>query len=571
MIKKRKKMIILSMVIAFIGINQVNAYSTSVNHASTGAGGQKTPREDTTIEIHKDSGNTVKKIYNCTYNYDISVNKNITINGYNYAGKQILEDSLIIKESDRVLSGTSIRLNLYEEKKIEWTVTKAVVTYTKQEKRKKYKCEYTNKEENPPQQVNNSKNSSVQLLNFASNKNNIQTVALNCNRYNQTVIGGRCPTYNNCNKNETYLGYTNSWYTTVNERETQEYKEDCETAAATAAKTTAEGYRGASYKVELSDSNNVNGTNKVTTIVESKLIESNEERLTGFKKYEYTYKQNKVCMNTLTTDVSYRNGDCQENEIEVKKTKKGDREFWPYFIPLEAKRDQASELNLLPADGGRLIFSQCLYVMQNNPVEEGKTSYVDLIEKLDGSNFLGDFYKGEAASDDYKIINNQGQVCVLTSRIKINGNQEFYNEVEKSNQNNLPEGESKYKLKGFNFYYKPIDITTFPNNSLASNSIWNEWNRAIEKKPNLTKSFDEVTYVAANINAKKVREYAVKINDRPNELGANLYGIWDKTMYPNGISKFIEDEGIVTRHVGLKSFYKLGCGPVNADWEECKR
>ena len=111
------------------------------------------------------------------------------------------------------------------------------------------------------------------------------------------------------------------------------------------------------------------------------------------------------------------------------------------------------------------------------------------------------------------------------------------------------------KFKGFNFYYKPIDINNpFPN-GLSDTSIWKEWydNVKDDKKatPDISKSFDEVTYIAENINATKVRKYT---KDNP-------YTSW-KNMNLDGTSNFITTEGVVTRETKNK-VYKLGCGPLN--------
>ena len=47
----------------------------------------------------------------------------------------------------------------------------------------------------------------------------------------------------------------------------------------------------------------------------------------------------------------------------------------------------------------------------------------------------------------------------------------------------------------------------------------------------------------------------------------NSYISWEN-MNANGTSQFINDN-YVTR-IGKQSFYKLGCGPANANWKECQ-
>ena len=42
-------------------------------------------------------------------------------------------------------------------------------------------------------------------------------------------------------------------------------------------------------------------------------------------------------------------------------------------------------------------------------------------------------------------------------------------------------------------------------------------------------------------------------------------------MNLNGTSNYINSSSIIKRNnVSTKSFYNLGCGPSNKDWEECR-
>ena len=108
-------------------------------------------------------------------------------------------------------------------------------------------------------------------------------------------------------------------------------------------------------------------------------------------------------------------------------------------------------------------------------------------------------------------------------------------------------------------------------NGLSENSYWNglidTTNNVIKiidsnnttKKYNLSDSFKEKTYSIYNINANAIREY--------NHQERNFYTSWED-MKINGTSNFIDQ--YVTRHSN-KDYYKLGCGPANSDWEECKQ
>ena len=110
------------------------------------------------------------------------------------------------------------------------------------------------------------------------------------------------------------------------------------------------------------------------------------------------------------------------------------------------------------------------------------------------------------------------------------------------------------RFNGFNFYYKPIDITDstapFPN-GLPTTSLWQEWHNSQKKEPDLTKSFSKVTYIAGDIEASEVRNYNKN----------NSYLDWSN-MNVDGTSKYIDNEGVIQRNNGI-NVYKLGCGPAN--------
>ena len=548
MMKKRKLLFGTIIITMFIWMPNVNAFSFNAGFADTGEGSTDSPREDVEYELGRETIRNGEIVYTCIYNYDTKGDNYITINGYNFIDdKELMKDSLIISEKDRILAGTSIGLNIYETKEISWQVTKSEVKAKKYEKKKTnyYLCDYSNLIEINPKPLPGILFNSITLF------SKTQSIALNCNDYDYTTSNATCDTQKLCKVSRTFI------YTVedgINESEViapVTKKIECEQKAANEAKKEAAKYRGASYQVELSDSNDINGTETEMIAGEEVSVSGNLSSGTtsGKATYTYAYKNNRACIDVRTSKVTYKKDKCGTEEIEIKNTTINGFEHWHYFIPLNTKSNQNAEINLLPL--GSLEVRQCLYVMQNNPIGEGKTSYVDLIIKTNGTNFNGDYYKGESASEDIKEINKNG--CKLTSKIKINVQQRFYNEVEDANGN--------ITFKGFNFYYKPIDINDpFPN-GINNTSIWYDWSINDKKNPNLSKSYEEATYVAQIKNASEVRKYT---KDNP-------YTSWDN-MYTNGVSTFIENEGIVTRTDNVRnSFYKLGCGPSNKDWEGCKR
>ena len=130
------------------------------------------------------------------------------------------------------------------------------------------------------------------------------------------------------------------------------------------------------------------------------------------------------------------------------------------------------------------------------------------------------------------------------------------------------------KIRGYGYFYRQIDINNpFPN-GLSATSIWNglidttnnvikitdknDENKII-KKYNLSDSFKEKSYSIYNINSSAIRNY--------NHQERNFYTSWED-MDVDGTSTFIND--YLTRY-NSRDYYKLGCGPANSDWEECKQ
>ena len=286
-----------------------------------------------------------------------------------------------------------------------------------------------------------------------------------------------------------------------------------------------------------------------------------ENEIYGSYYIDYDFMEEKVCINAKTSEVTYGR-ECNENEIKVANGKVYDEDlgrevtYWHYFIPLNTKSDDDFWLEVIKNEQNTFDKEECISVIKDKP-----DSYEYYITPLgENQTFKGDYDEvvEKSKSHDIKLLNKtkDGEAaCSLSIRVNLPISQEFYNETTNK--------EGIKKFKGFNFYYKPININNpFPN-GLSNTSLWKEWYDTVKSgqiaTPNISKSFNEVTYIATNINAAKVRDYTKN----------NPYTSW-KNISLGGRSSFIENENIVTRNEGV-TFYKLGCGPYNLDWSECKQ
>ena len=256
---------------------------------------------------------------------------------------------------------------------------------------------------------------------------------------------------------------------------------------------------------------------------------------------------------------------------------------WHYFIPLNIKSSNGIQLKYQDHYDGPRTTGICLNALEEyyiiaNGTAGNKLKYTELLKPKSGvSNFIGDYIclkncgTDEAIfrenSEDVKRIEADGG-CYSAGEKTFSTQQLFYNEYEVASF-----GEKLFK--GFNFYYKPINIgkenqvdMVFPNGvktksngELLTVTLWDDWYKDQESL-DLSKSFETKTYVAYNINAKEIRKYNQD----------NLYTSW-QNMNIDGTSKFIngisvtgdeETTGII-RYVNTDKIYKLGCGPANKD------
>lgn len=253
-------------------------------------------------------------------------------------------------------------------------------------------------------------------------------------------------------------------------------------------------------------------------------------------------RSNTICINVKTGKIRYANqNECNDEEYAVTNS----QNYWSYFIPLNAKSD--SRFGLTMKSGSKQTNANiCKNIIDNYD------NYRELITYKPGELFPTDESKAKSKS---KVDNG----CYYQTYVNIPITQKFYNE-EKNNNNQII-------FKGFNFYYRAIDINNpFPN-GIAADSYWYEWGQSQKANqnpnPDLSESFATKTYETKNISASAVREY--------NE--EHPYTSWDE-MNTNGSSSLINSNKIsntlIERIVNNKDYYNLGCGPANKDWEECR-
>lgn len=286
--------------------------------------------------------------------------------------------------------------------------------------------------------------------------------------------------------------------------------------------------------------------------VKAPIDKVNSDGVSGYVEQAYEILERKVCMNLKTSQVSYGR-DCKtsEGEIQIETGTVTDTylnnkvNYWHYFIPLNTTSDSVFTLDIVKNENRKFSISECKQFMSTN------NEYINYIVPIDLNNnngtFVGDYnrYTDKNLSLDNKKLQTGGG-CYISTKITFPIVQEFYN--EKTTTKN---GETTKQIKGFNFYYKPIDIENpFPN-GILSTSIWHGWDKLKNKTPDVAKSFEQVTYIASEIDSNAVRSYTKN----------NPYTSW-KNMKLDGTSKYIDNAGIIKRNT-KNNIYALGCGPAN--------
>ena len=330
--------------------------------------------------------------------------------------------------------------------------------------------------------------------------------------------------------------------------------QQCITDAITSAKNAAQGIsQSPSGKLKIFEPNNYSLEDKIELSPISGGTTSKDYGQYGSYTTSYLYKPSNICMNMKTAKVTY-NQECNaiKGEVNIPDITRNNKNYWHYFIPLNTKTGAPFYVNLNKNSKSMLTPGQCVDAMKKYD------NYKNIIQPTDGGMYDGDYNKKETEeynskrSKDYQKVKSNGG-CYIELGINFDIVQKFYEEKEEKGTT---------KLDGYKFYYRPIDTTTFSTETFSSDSYWYEWSKN-KKSPDISKSFNEVSYTAIP-NTGKIRYYNSQYK----------YTDWTD-MDLNGISTFIGRKNVtseygITRN-GNPSFYKLGCGPANSSWEECKK
>lgn len=252
----------------------------------------------------------------------------------------------------------------------------------------------------------------------------------------------------------------------------------------------------------------------------------------------YYYEMYGACINVKTGKVRYLNKDdkCGTNEYYIANDNESEAtRHWHVFTPLNTKTPEGYAILLTPNKNTVQDKGICANIVEKY---SKNNEYMNYIKPASGA-FVGN------TKTDSALAKRAG--CYFEMTLKVPTTQKFYGEEINSAGNDST-------LIGFAFYYRPIDITNpFPN-GIANDSYWQEWNEKKQKDPDLSKSFDQITYQTNGIDLSYIREY----NDKNN------YTSW-LDMNINGTSTFVNSSKILNRSSTIKqeNLYNLGCGPTN--------
>lgn len=283
--------------------------------------------------------------------------------------------------------------------------------------------------------------------------------------------------------------------------------------------------------------------------------------------FQYTYNLETAWIDPISGKVKYENSTVDPVTAKDKETfikvpemyteRKGEKiQVGQYFIPLNAKSTDLLRYNLYPnMSRSPLSASMCSTLIDKySKKNSGEEYWADFILDVNGN----PLYNTRKTTESAKKAGS----CRTGLFVGFKISQQFYNETTNKNKTNL---------SGYNFFYRPIDYTEpFPN-GIYDDSYWkNNYNpktnavtvaNAAGNKQDLDKSFSEITYATNDgYDLNKIREY--------NARNDNLYTSWEK-ISPSGTSSFISENYGLTRY-DCQTYYALGCGPANENWQECK-
>lgn len=253
----------------------------------------------------------------------------------------------------------------------------------------------------------------------------------------------------------------------------------------------------------------------------------------------HTYTPKSVCINKITSNITYDKVSCEENtEFHVKNEKVNDVEHFHYFIPMNVTSGWFSLI--LSENGEKLENNRCEELIKANPL-----NFYDF--------FVGVRATGETFSFSDNIttaINSLDYGCYVRTEIRIPVSKGIYN-VEDN------------KIMGYNLYVKNVDEDNpFPNPVTKLDSLWFDWYKSNYSggsynsggSPNIRESFsEEPSYKLENVKAKEIRN-----------LNSGLGNYLKVSLNENGSSDFIRKEIVFNKLANPNTYYKLGCGPINS-------
>jgi len=531
-----KILIVLLLILSITTHNPPKVYGYTFG----GVGGDDSSGNVSKIEPNSDSY-TADDGYEvtCTWLTSVTPWSYVTINTYDTKGNDFenpldIEKSIKKQELDNLIAGRYLGVNIYEEKgynvKVEYEVTA---------KKRRWNCTYCTDicypSEASPVSYNLQPNNSINITQIAikipeNYDGNIQYEKDNDNSNNNGCEAWSCRHYDN----KTVYDEKDCTGTPSELDELTRPVTSDETAWCRGKAQPHLPALEPSYEVKYMDSNDINSSS--STIVNGEKCEVAPVNLTNggtaSRKCTFQYNMGNACINVTTGKVRYigTNRNCGSNKEYLVELEK---DIWPYFIPLNTQTNGkvfSIEMNSSLSKTDKGI---CEDIIENN--EDFSNIILDSEQK--------EFIKGTSKRNAKDRVQKG---CYYRTLIKIPIEQKFYNEINGGTE-----------FKGFNFYYKPIDINNpFPN-GLPSNSIWSQ--KDIDKVTGTNFNPDDITYIADVTNAKAIRDYKNKTTNHKQ----NLYTSWEN-MHVNGVSDFIENSGFVKRNIDKTDFYKLGCGPANA-------
>lgn len=332
---------------------------------------------------------------------------------------------------------------------------------------------------------------------------------------------------------------------------------------------------GASYTVDIYDPNEAkcfgkedgykygSGDNEVCTTYQAVAVGEKptsyyESRQNGNNVIKnYCYELYGACINAKSGKVEYLTSPVNANDENpcrdkgeewyyVKnETDSEQNKHWHVFIPLNTKETDNYKF-IMKANNKETSVGICTALIKKYSKNH---EYAKYISPSRNGSFNTNLPEGSIQDAINKVEKAGG--CYYNTNIDIKIKQRFYNEVSDDKNS------KKSEIIGFNFYYRPIDITNpFPN-GITKYSDWEKWGedeKINQEDPEIDKSFNTVTYATTNINLDFIRNYNKE----------NLYTDWSK-MSINGGSMFITSQNIINRNstITKDSFYSLGCGVEN--------